>query len=47
MKIAPAEIESDVFGVENRAGDVVAELTNTTNKLNSRSRLYQAEVRIA
>ena len=30
----------DVFAIENRAGDVVAELTNSITKLNSASRLF-------
>ena len=42
MKFAPALPGKDVFAMENRAGDVEAELTNSITKLNSASRPFQA-----
>ena len=42
VKLAPVLPGKDVFAIENRAGDVAAELTNSNIKLNSASRLFQA-----
>ena len=42
MKLAPVIPGKDVFAMENRAGDVVAELTISITKLNSTSRPFQA-----
>ena len=42
VKLAPVLTGEDVFAVENRAGDVAAELTNSITKLNSASRPFQA-----
>ena len=42
VKFAPVLPGKDVFAMENRAGDVAAELTNSITKLNSASRQFQA-----
>ena len=42
VKLAPVLSEKDVFAIENLAGDVVAELTDSMTKLNSASRPFQA-----
>ena len=48
VKLAPVLTGKDVFAMENRAGDVVAELTNSMTKLNSAPRSFQAvQFRIA
>ena len=41
VKLAPVLPEKDVFTMKNRAGDVLAELTNTITKLNSASKPFQ------
>ena len=40
VKLAPVLPGRDVFAMENRAGDVVVELTNVTTKLNSSSKPF-------
>ena len=40
VKLAPVLPGKDVFAMENRAGDVAAELTNSITKLNSASKQY-------
>ena len=48
VKLAPALPGKDVFAMENRAGDIAAELYNSVTKLNSASRSFQAvQFRIA
>ena len=42
VKLAPVLTGKDVLAMENRAGDVAAELTNSIIKLNSASRSFQA-----
>ena len=42
VKLAPVLTGKDVFAMENRAGDVAAELTNSITKLNSASRPFPA-----
>ena len=42
VKLATVLTGKDVFAMENRAGDVAAELTNSFTKLNSASRPFQA-----
>ena len=42
VELAPVLPGKDVFAIENRAGDVAAELTNSITKLNSASRPFQA-----
>ena len=42
MKLAAVLTGKDVFAMENRAGDVAVELTNSITKLNSASRPFQA-----
>ena len=44
VKLAPVLPGKEVFAMENRAGDVTAELTNsiTKTKLNSASKSFQA-----
>ena len=42
VKLAPVLPGKDVFTMENRAGDVAAELTNSINKLNSASGSFRA-----
>ena len=42
VKLAPVLPGKDFFAMENRAGDVAAELTNSITKLNSASRSFQA-----
>ena len=42
VKLAPVLPGKDVFAMENRAGDVAAELTNSEIKLNSAPRSFQA-----
>ena len=42
VKLVPLLSGEDVFAMENRAGDVAAELTNSIIKLNSGSRPFQA-----
>ena len=42
VKLAQVLPGKDVFAIENRAGDVAAELTNSITKLNSASRPFQA-----
>ena len=42
VKLDPVLPRKDVFAMENRAGDVAAELTNSITKLNSASRPFQA-----
>ena len=42
VKLAPVLPRKDVLAIENRAGDVAAELTNSIIKLNSASRPFQA-----
>ena len=42
VKLAPVLHGKDVFAMENRAGDVAAELSNSITKLNSASRSFQA-----
>ena len=42
VKLAPVLPGKDVFAMENRAGDVEAELTISTTKLNCASRSFQA-----
>ena len=42
VKPAPVVLGRDVFAMENRAGEVAAELTNSQTKLNSASRPFQA-----
>ena len=42
VKLAPVLPGKDVFAMENRAGDIAAELNNSEIKLNSASRPYQA-----
>ena len=42
VKLAPVLPGKDVFAMENRAGDIAAELTNSITKLNSASRSFQA-----
>ena len=41
MKLTPVLPGKDVFAIKNRAGDVVAELSNAITKLNSASRSFQ------
>ena len=41
VKVAPVLPGKDVFAIENRAGDVAAELTNSITKWNSASRPFQ------
>ena len=48
VKLAPVLPGKDVFAMENRAGDVAAELNNSEIKLNSAPRSFQAvQFRIA
>ena len=42
VKLAPVLAGKDVFAMENRAGDIAAELTNSITKLHSASRPFQA-----
>ena len=42
VKLAPVLPGKDVFAMENRAGHVATELTNSITKLNSASRQFQA-----
>ena len=42
VKLAPVLPGKDVFAMENRAGDVAAELTNSITKLNSASSSFRA-----
>ena len=42
VKLAPVLPGKDGFAMENRAGDIAAELTNSVTKLNSASRPFQA-----
>ena len=42
VKLAPVLTGKDVFAMENKAGDVAAELTNSITKLNRASRPFQA-----
>ena len=42
VKLAPVLPGTDVFAIENRAGDVAAELTNSITKLSSASMPFQA-----
>ena len=42
VKLTPVLPGKDVFAMENRAGDVIAELTNSMTKLISASRPFQA-----
>ena len=42
VKLAPVLLGKDVFAMENRAGDVAAELTNSMTELNSASMSFQA-----
>ena len=42
VKLAPVLPGKDVFAMENRAGDIAAELNNSEIKLNSASRSVQA-----
>ena len=42
VKLAPVLHGKDVFAMENRAGDVAVELTNSITKLNSASRSFRA-----
>ena len=42
VKLAPVLPWKDVFALENRAGEVAAELTNSITKLNSFSRQFHA-----
>ena len=42
VKLAPVLTGKDVFAMENRAGDIAAELNNSEIKLNSASRPFQA-----
>ena len=42
VKLAPLLTGKDLFAMENRAGDVLAELTNSFTKLNSVTRPFQA-----
>ena len=42
VKLGPVQPGKDVFAMENRAGDIAAELNNTESKLNSASRPFQA-----
>ena len=42
VKLAPVQPGKDVLAMENRAGDVEAELTISTTKLNCTSRSFQA-----
>ena len=42
VKLAPVLPGKDVFAMENRAGDIAAELNNSEIKLNSASRSFQA-----
>ena len=42
VKLAPVLTGEDIFAMENRAVDVVAEPTNSITKLNSASRPFQA-----
>ena len=42
VKLAPVLTGKDVFAMENRAGDVAGEPTNSITKLNSASRPFQA-----
>ena len=42
VKLAPVLPGKDVFAMENRAGDIAAELNNSEIKLNSASRPFQA-----
>ena len=42
MKLAPVLPGKNVFAMENRAGDVAAELTYSTTKLSCTSRPFQA-----
>ena len=42
MKLAPVLPGKDVFAMENRAGDVAAEPTNSITKLNNASRSFRA-----
>ena len=42
VKLAPVKPGKDVFAMENRAGDIAAELNNSEIKLNSASRSFQA-----
>ena len=41
VKLAPVLNGKDVFAMENRAGDVAVELTNSITKLNSASRSFR------
>ena len=48
VKLAPVLPGKDVFAMENRAGDIAAELNNSEIKFNSASRSFQAfQFRIA
>ena len=42
VKLAPVLPGKDVFAIENSAGGMAAELTNSITKLNSASRPFQA-----
>ena len=42
VKLAPELPGKDVFALENKAGNVAAQLTNSITKLNSTSRNFQA-----
>ena len=42
VKLAPVVPGKDVFAIENRAGDIAAELTNSEIKMNSAPRSFQA-----
>ena len=42
VKLAPVLLGKYVFAMENRAGDIAAELNNSEIKLNSTSRSFQA-----
>ena len=42
VNLAPVQSGNDVFAMENRAGDVAVELTNSKTKLNNASRFFQA-----
>ena len=42
MKLATVLLGNDVFAMENRAGNVSVELTNSITKIKSASRPFQA-----
>ena len=42
VKLAPVLPGKDVFAIEDRAGNVAAELNNSITKLNGASRPFQA-----